>query len=44
VLRPRVKLAAKCEFRHGWRRIVEVDVHTSEGVGTGSKWSNHAKE
>src|SRR5262245_46773040 len=42
VFRRRVKVPVQCEIRHRWRRIVAVDVYTSEGVGTGSKWSHHA--
>ena len=43
MFRHRVRRVAQCEIRHWWWRIVEVHVHTSEGVGTGSKGSNYAK-
>jgi hypothetical protein len=43
VFRHDVRRAAQCEIQHRWCRVVDVDVYTSEGVGLGSKGSNHAK-
>jgi hypothetical protein len=44
MFRDGVRRAAQFEIRQWWRHLVEVDVYASERVGTGSKWSNRAKE